>query len=271
MTWYYEENGKSAGPVSSVELERLVREGKIAQETLVWHQGMANWQPWKAVAPQFAPDAQAVPAPALGEVTCAECARSFPRTEVISYDKFHVCAACKPVFFQKIREGLRPSGATIWRSEKTLVMTHEAELPDRCVKCNAPAEGRRLKRRLYWHHPAVYLLILCSILIYIIVALIIRKRATIQIGLCQKHQARRSLNILIGWITILGGLGMLIGGISADSPWMGVVGGILFVTGIIYAIATTQMVSAKRIDDAHVWVRGVCRDYLEALPNWSGD
>ena len=53
---------------------------------------------------------------------------------------------------------------------RVLVMHKRAVLPDRCVKSNQPAEGRRLRRNLYWHHPAIYLTILISLLIYIICA-----------------------------------------------------------------------------------------------------
>lgn len=40
-----------------------------------------------------------------------------------------------------------PSGG-VWRDGKLLVMHKKAVLPDRCVKCNQPAGGRRLKRSL---------------------------------------------------------------------------------------------------------------------------
>ena len=43
--WFYEENGQQKGPVDREALERLVREGKIGPERLIWSQGMAGWQP----------------------------------------------------------------------------------------------------------------------------------------------------------------------------------------------------------------------------------
>jgi len=55
-----------------------------------------------------------------------------------------------------------PSMAGVWRDNKTLVMTKDALLPDQCVKCNAPAHGFKLKRKLTWHHPALYLIILVA-------------------------------------------------------------------------------------------------------------
>src|SRR5690242_5147889 len=59
----------------------------------------------------------------------------------------------------------------IWRNNAVLVMTKQALLPNRCVKCNAPAE-EQLKRKLTWHHPALYLLVFISILVYAIVAMV---------------------------------------------------------------------------------------------------
>ena len=50
-----------------------------------------------------------------------------------------------------------PSFGGVWRDQSTLVMTKDATLPDYCVKCDAPANGFRLKRNLSWHEPALYL------------------------------------------------------------------------------------------------------------------
>lgn len=74
----------------------------------------------------------------------------------------------------------------LWRKGNILVMHKNVQLPDRCVKSNAPT-NRRLKRNLSWHHPAVFLSILISPLIYIILALILRKTANIYIGLSDEH------------------------------------------------------------------------------------
>ena len=39
-------------------------------------------------------------------------------------------------------------------------MSKDGEFPDRCIKCNAPAEGYRLKKTLIWHPRAWFFLIL---------------------------------------------------------------------------------------------------------------
>ncbi len=45
MKWYYAEGGSQQGPVEETELNRLVTLGTVRADTLVWHEGLASWQP----------------------------------------------------------------------------------------------------------------------------------------------------------------------------------------------------------------------------------
>ena len=45
MKWYYAEGGKQIGPVDESALDDLVRQGVVRDDTLVWREGMAAWQP----------------------------------------------------------------------------------------------------------------------------------------------------------------------------------------------------------------------------------
>lgn len=47
--WYYEHDGAQEGPVDADTLQRLVDEGVVARETLVWRDGMADWAPAASV------------------------------------------------------------------------------------------------------------------------------------------------------------------------------------------------------------------------------
>jgi uncharacterized RDD family membrane protein YckC len=40
-----------------------------------------------------------------GSQFCAECGQSFPPDEMVRFEDLWVCARCKPVFFQRLREG----------------------------------------------------------------------------------------------------------------------------------------------------------------------
>lgn len=109
MDWYYVQDGKQAGPVQDGELTTLVQAGRIARETLVWHAGLQDWQPYGAVAGAVAGAAvssAADAAPAAGGGTaCSQCGRLFAESQLIAYEQYRICPACKPVFFQQLQEG----------------------------------------------------------------------------------------------------------------------------------------------------------------------
>lgn len=44
MQWYYAEQGQQKGPIEESSLVDLVNSGVIRDDTLVWHEGLANWQ-----------------------------------------------------------------------------------------------------------------------------------------------------------------------------------------------------------------------------------
>jgi uncharacterized RDD family membrane protein YckC len=107
MNWYYVEQGQQAGPVSEEQLDEMLRSGKIQPDTLVWREGLTNWMPCReARAEVAATGAAGTVTEATPEAVCAECGKIFPMEETIRYGNVHVCAACKPVFLQKLQEGV---------------------------------------------------------------------------------------------------------------------------------------------------------------------
>jgi hypothetical protein len=183
-----------------------------------------------------------------------------------------VCAACKPVFLQRMREGSAPAygGDGLWRYRNQLVLRHDAPLPDRCVRCNAPANGHRLKRTLTWHPPAYYLLILINLIIYVIVAICVRKKAVLQVGLCERHRRQRFTCIVTGWLLFLGGIALLILGIAAQSL-LAVVGILAILCSLVIVLLTaTRIVYPARIDKELAWVKGAGGAFLADLPEWKG-
>ena len=109
--WYYMEEEQQRGPVMEADFDALRRDGKINPETMVWREGMANWQPLREIKPgggAVAPPGGTLPGAA--EVVCSQCGGIFPASEVIRYGNATVCAACKPVFVQKLKEGANVAG-----------------------------------------------------------------------------------------------------------------------------------------------------------------
>jgi len=119
MNWYYANAGQKAGPIEESQLDALRQAGQINDETLVWCEGMANWQPYGKVR-QPAPPGTAAQIPGAGgsgattsginETVCAECGRIFPIDSTIQFGEVRVCAGCKPIFMQKLAEGAKIGG-----------------------------------------------------------------------------------------------------------------------------------------------------------------
>lgn len=104
MNWYYVEQGKQVGPVADEQFNQMLASGQITPDTLVWHEGMADWRPAREVTGGAA-SAVTTDAQGKAQVVCSQCGKLFPVDETIQYGNARVCAACKPMFLQKLREG----------------------------------------------------------------------------------------------------------------------------------------------------------------------
>lgn len=127
MKWYYADEGQQAGPFDETEIRKLADAGKISAETLVWHTGLSEWQPYrriinrgleikeKTVGGLTDSDDRSEEDSTLSESSikvspeemplCSECGRLFPEEEMIRYGNVFICAACNPGFIRKIKEG----------------------------------------------------------------------------------------------------------------------------------------------------------------------
>lgn len=275
MNWYYAHDSQQTGPVSDSDLDALLARGAITPSTLVWREGMTDWQPLSMVrqpaAGSVPPIVPAIAPPVFGRVECAECRRAFSKDEVLRYENVFVCADCKPTFFQKVREGVATGSLSeLWRSGNLLVLRKDAFLPDRCVKCNQPANGFKLPRKLSWHTPWLYLLILPSLLIYIIVALIVSKKARLEIGLCQEHRQRRRRDLAIAWLIFVLSLVAFGAAAALSNGWLALAGVSLLLVAIVYGAVRVPPVQAKRIDNQFLWLKGVSPAFLATLPEFRG-
>src|SRR5262249_14097017 len=144
-----------------------------------------------------------------------------------------ICAGCKPLFIQRLKEGASPLGGELWRYRRQLVLRHDTVLPDRCVKCNSPANGSRLRRRLYWHPPLVYLLILVNLLLYVIVVLVPHRRALIDMEICAAPRPRQIIITALCCSPIVGGVAMFVYGIAYTRGAVSALGVIVPLVGAI--------------------------------------
>ena len=168
----------------------------------------------------------------------------------------------------------------VWRVGDDLIMTKDGEFPDRCIHCNAPAEGWRLKKKLSWHPSGYYLLILVNLIIYAIVALIVRQTAKVRFPLCDEHRRRRRRAIMLGWLLGLGGVPVMIGGAVFADQIQGlngsagiacfVLGFGMILAGLICGLYGSRVVSITKIDKRYVWLSKVGPSFLASLPAYGG-
>jgi len=160
----------------------------------------------------------------------------------------------------------------VWRQGNALVMHKMAHLPPICVKSGQPSTVW-LKRNLSWHHPLCYLGLIGGLIPFVVIALIMTKKASIQVGLTEEWAAKRRSWMAIAWGTALLGLLVLIGSIAilANTEQgifgFGIVAGIaMMLTGAILGIVNCSIVRPKKIDDTYVWLNGVNREVLAMFP-----
>lgn len=162
------------------------------------------------------------------------------------------------------------AGDEIWRIKKIVVLRRDGALPDRCIKCNAPAITPYKKQTLFWHHPAVYLLILLNLLIYALVAMFVRRTVKLEIGLCAEHQKRLWWARVIGW----GGFVLIMAGCiisaAAESASLALLTAALGLIWIIVTIAINRLLIAARIGEEYIQLKGCGPHFLDSLPVFQG-
>jgi uncharacterized RDD family membrane protein YckC len=124
MSWYYQDGNQQVGPVSKAELQELIKAKRINGRTQVRNVTMAQWRTLADIVHAgddklSSPSAAEVPSPkapvesSLSQhiAVCSQCGRTFPKDQVLAFDDQVICAACKPMFVQRLKEGATLSGS----------------------------------------------------------------------------------------------------------------------------------------------------------------
>ncbi|MGD8654795.1 MAG: RDD family protein [Desulfobacterales bacterium] len=112
MDLYYADGDRQVGPIDKTELQSLIKAKKIDSKTLVWQPGMTEWQALGLFVRSKTRGATASgqPAPPVRKLLCSECGQAFAEDDMIRFSDVWVCAGCKPIIVQKIKEGVTVSG-----------------------------------------------------------------------------------------------------------------------------------------------------------------
>ena len=170
-------------------------------------------------------------------------------------------------------------------------MDRAGTLPDRCITCNAPAQGNRLRRKLYcspaaWKIGAslapfaalaagVYLdvsLLAYSfwplVVILIVANMVVRKSLKLEVGICPRHRDLRFTLIALSWTCIVGvfaGIFTLSGGATGAIILLGSLLA-LVVLVVVQSFVGAQAVSLKDVSPDYAWLAGTGEAFRSALP-----
>lgn len=154
-----------------------------------------------------------------------------------------------------------------WRDGDKLVVHETATLPDRCLKCNQPADGKRVRQTFRWHSPVYYLLVLAGLLIYFVVALIVRQNATVEYGLCQRHFSQRRMFQISSWSLLALSVIGFIAAVGVGEGWLALFGLLALVAAAVFG-TLSQFVTVDKIDKGYVWLKKIDLEYLRQFPYW---
>lgn len=115
MNLYYADGNRQVGPIDKGELQSLIKARKINSQTLVWQPGMEKWEQLGLLVRRKTQSRSRSVQPAPASTTnrqsrCSECGGAFSEDEMIRFADNWVCAACKPILVQKIKEGVTVAG-----------------------------------------------------------------------------------------------------------------------------------------------------------------
>lgn len=153
----------------------------------------------------------------------------------------------------------------------------DGDLPDVCMLCAEPATAVRTKN-MQWCPPWVGVLLLAGLLPYVIVALILTKRARVQGPFCDEHKGHWLNRTLMIWgsLVLVGliELGVLVifvatTGNNDQSPIGGFacLGGMLLLLAWVIFIIILQntAIRPREITDKEIVLKGVSDGFVEAV------
>ena len=154
------------------------------------------------------------------------------------------------------------------RDGKFVVVPVGNDLPARCIVCNEPASQPVKPRKVYWHNPWIYLLILVNLVVYLIVGVIARKKFEVSPGLCEAHESSRKGRT---WALVGGGFGAMVLSVVAgahDQSGMALLLIALALVLFVVAALVSRRVYAKKITKEYARLGGCKEPFLASLEGY---
>ena len=144
-------------------------------------------------------------------------------------------------------------------------------LPPNCVKCGRPTQDT-MNKTFWWHNPVLLLIALISPLIYVIVALIVRKSCKMNVPICEEHRGSYKTKRLVGGLMMAGcipvpiAVGVIGNGSDASVGIAVVLFFVLLVAGaIVFGLALP--IKPANMDEQTATFKGANESFLQLLPS----
>lgn len=154
----------------------------------------------------------------------------------------------------------------VWREGKFLIVEQNAQLPPRCIRCNAEVSEPARERKIYWHSPWLYLLILVNIIVYAVGALIARKTAKVNPALCPTHHRNRLLVLWLGFSSAMLLLFLTFIAFANDYPLAGCLSVLGFLIALITVSIKGRIFLPVKITKEEARIKGCGEAFLNSLP-----
>jgi hypothetical protein len=154
-----------------------------------------------------------------------------------------------------------------------IVARDGAVLPDRCVKCNAPAAGGRRTKRFPFNEdtsgPGAGRLIpvVGRILwvFWLIGQMNSRQRISVSYCVCKKHQSAQLIAIIAMAIGLIAGLALVGAAIANQNLALGIAGAAVFLIGAICGAGSKMLSVVNGLNNA-AELTGAGKAFLDSLP-----
>jgi hypothetical protein len=126
-----------------------------------------------------------------------------------------------------------------------------------------------LTKTFRWHSPWLYLLILPGLLFYVIVALVVQKKARIDVPFCGSHRSWRTRMNIAGAVLLIGSLptSFLLASLEVNGGVTALIAVVMAFSGLIVLAIVGSSFSPVFIDETCAKFKGAGEKFLSLLPS----
>ena len=156
----------------------------------------------------------------------------------------------------------------VWKKDDVLVLSADAVFNDRCIRCNAPADGISVRKILFWHSPLLLPLLVLSFPFYLLLAIFFKRTVTAQIPLCSKHHRMQLAFTLLAVFMLPAFPAMGIYAVVAGKAAFILIGLLTSLAGLALLGWARNPIWAISIRGEYAVIQGANPEFSNAYPEW---